>query len=68
MFSSFEPLGEAWQGFAIGSAALVFLAFCCIYDPCSNSNCLSFHPKVFTSSVVGAMLLCWFSDMTMKSE
>lgn len=57
-----------FQGFAIGSAALVSLAlFGAFVSRASISTVDVLTPKVFIGLLVGAMLPYWFSAMTMKS-
>lgn len=57
-----------FQGFAIGSAALVSLAlFGAFVSRASISTVDVLTPKVFIGLIVGAMLPYWFSAMTMKS-
>lgn len=61
----FLPL---YQGFAIGSAALVSLAlFGAFVSRAAISTVDVLTPKVFIGLLVGAMLPYWFSAMTMKS-
>ncbi|MFQ6651065.1 hypothetical protein Gotur_022226 [Gossypium turneri] len=57
-----------FQGFAIGSAALVSLAlFGAFVSRAAISTVDVLTPKVFIGLLVGAMLPYWFSAMTMKS-
>ncbi|CAI0389012.1 unnamed protein product [Linum tenue] len=57
-----------FQGFAIGSAALVSLAlFGAFVSRASITTVDVLTPKVFIGLIVGAMLPYWFSAMTMKS-
>ncbi|PQM40293.1 H+-pyrophosphatase [Prunus yedoensis var. nudiflora] len=56
------------KGFAIGSAALVSLAlFGAFVSRAAISTVDVLTPKVFIGLIVGAMILPWFSAMTMKS-
>lgn len=58
----------SFQGFAIGSAALVSLAlFGAFVSRASIQTVDVLTPKVFIGLIVGAMLPYWFSAMTMKS-
>lgn len=57
-----------YQGFAIGSAALVSLAlFGAFVSRAGISTVDVLTPKVFIGLLVGSMLPYWFSAMTMKS-
>lgn len=57
-----------YQGFAIGSAALVSLALFGAYVSRAGIETVDvLTPKVFIGLLVGAMLPYWFSAMTMKS-
>ena len=59
---------SVFQGFAIGSAALVSLALFGAYvSRASLSSVDILSARVFIGLIVGAMLPYWFSAMTMKS-
>lgn len=61
-------MSYCFQGFAIGSAALVSLAlFGAFVSRAGISTVDVLSPKVFIGLIVGAMLPYWFSAMTMKS-
>ncbi|KAE8686599.1 Pyrophosphate-energized vacuolar membrane proton pump [Hibiscus syriacus] len=56
------------KGFAIGSAALVFLALFGAYVSRAGIESVDvLTPRVFIGLIVGAMLPYWFSAVTMKS-
>ena len=65
---SLDSHASIFQGFAIGSAALVSLAlFGAFVSRSAISTVDVLTPKVFIGLLVGAMLPYWFSAMTMKS-
>lgn len=68
MLSTWQFIKLPFQGFAIGSAALVSLAlFGAFVSRAAITTVDVLTPKVFIGLIVGAMLPYWFSAMTMKS-